>query len=52
MLPCSPRGSGAKPWLRRSLLVTHPRDTRSGEAAGDRARAAGPGAQFMAPEEK
>ena len=50
--PRSCWGSGAKPWLWRSLLVTHPRDTRGGEAAGDCARAAGPGAQFMAPGEK
>lgn len=45
-------GSGVKPWLRRSLLVTHPGDTRGGEAAGDRARAASPSVQFMAPGEK
>lgn len=42
-------GSGAKPWLRRSLLVTHPRDTRGGEAVDDRARATAPGVQFMVP---
>lgn len=50
--PRSCRGPGAKPWLQRSLLVTHPRDTRGGEAAGDHARAAVPGAQFMALGEK
>lgn len=42
-------GSGAKPWLRRSLLVTHPRDARGGEAADNRARATAPGVQFMVP---
>lgn len=52
VLPRSRRDSGAKPWLQHSLLVTHPRDTRGGEAAGDHAKATGPSTQFMALREK
>lgn len=46
-------GSGAKPWPRRSLLVTHPRAAAVGKRAGDCARAAaGPSTRFMAQGEK